>query len=207
MDDHGKPLQRRQMRSARLQAEGALTVAAIAETVGVTVETYQRWNRLVPEYRALVAKINAELDESAFKSGLTRRRVRIDKLTGLVARLEKRMDRDEDASPALYRVYLQALEQVAVESGQWSQRIDVTGRIEQVQVREVVIELDTCGNPELAEQCRTYVNSDVTEADWRPVHPLTKLPGAVVDEAGPVPEDGDDEDLVAVVEGGRIGRL
>lgn len=193
-----------QERAARLVAIGGKGVEEIATELGVGRRTLWKWSKL-PEFKARVRHIDAELDAEVYRTGLAKRRNRLDALDELAGKLKAAIGRSAKPNPALVAQYLRTLEQIAREMGQWTERLDMTvERIEQVQVREVIIELDTGGNPELVEQARAYLNGEVTEADWRPAHPLTKLAGEVVDEAGPVPED--EEEHVGTVAQQRADR-
>jgi len=190
-------------KAARLVAIGGQSVEEIAAEVGVTRQAVWRWQQL-PEFKVRVRLVEAELDAEVYRTGLAKRRNRVTALDALATRLKRAVSVPKP-NPALVREYRETLRQIAQELGQLTHRVDMS--VEQtgpVPVTEVIIELDMGGDSELTRQTRAYLNGEVTEADWRPAHPLTELAGQVVDETGPVPED--EEEQVGTVAQQRADR-
>jgi hypothetical protein len=103
--------------ATRLQAESALSVEAIAATVGVTRQSLWRWNDL-PAYRHRIKEINTPLDVETYRTTLARSRNRAVKLADMANLLEERICASPQDRTAMVREWRGLLEQIARELGQ-----------------------------------------------------------------------------------------
>lgn len=126
--------------AAFLLAEGRLGVEAIAAEVGVTRQTLWDWRQDLP-FRVEVEQLRKQFDEEFYNHGFANKRIRIGKLIEHAERVEQKLKTRFNLGVA--QEFRDTLKQLAIETGQWSYKVNVSGDIEvqQIQVREVVIEL------------------------------------------------------------------
>lgn len=79
----------RMAKAARLMAEEDLTQGQIAKRIGITQYALSRWKRHYPAFVQLVETYRIRLREDVLDRGIARKDVRLKKLAGMHARIER----------------------------------------------------------------------------------------------------------------------
>src|SRR3954454_9133384 len=107
-------MHRKQLEAARLIALGGMSVAEIADKLGVQRTTLWRWQQK-PDFRKEIVAQNFELDKEAFATGLARKRTRVGQLADMADRVRLYVGSHEEMDPALIREWRLLIEAIGRE--------------------------------------------------------------------------------------------